>query len=110
MAAMTSTSDEKWQPFICFLSQVGLRTYQHPGIILILFKKRCNTSGGSPHTCLHDAMPRAVVARRIEYILGNKMLILLNTSYVVWQKSNETDFLLTVNFILFYKSRLSPSQ
>ena len=28
---------------------------------------------------------------------------------MVWQKSNETDFLLTVNFILFYKSRLSPS-
>jgi len=28
--AMTSASDEKWRPFSCFLSQVGLRTYQHP--------------------------------------------------------------------------------
>ena len=30
--------------------------------------------------------------------------------YVVWQKSNETEFLLTMNFILFYKSSLSPSK
>ena len=29
---MTSASDEKWRPFNCFLSQVGLRTYQHPYI------------------------------------------------------------------------------
>jgi hypothetical protein len=29
---MTSASDEKWQPFNCFFSRVGLRTYQHPGI------------------------------------------------------------------------------
>ena len=26
---MTSTSDEKWRPFNCFFSRVGLRTYQH---------------------------------------------------------------------------------
>ena len=26
---MTSASDEKWRPFNCFLSRVGLRTYQH---------------------------------------------------------------------------------
>jgi len=25
----------------------------------------------------------------------------LTTKYVVWQKSNETDFLLTMNFIIF---------
>jgi hypothetical protein len=31
-------------------------------------------------------------------------------AYKVWQKSNATDFLLTTNFILFYKSRLSPSK
>jgi len=31
---MTSTSDEKWQPFSCFSSQVGLRTYQHPCTVL----------------------------------------------------------------------------
>ena len=29
-AAMTSASDEKWGPFNCFFSRVGLRTYQHP--------------------------------------------------------------------------------
>ena len=29
-AAMTSASDEKWRLFNCFLSRVGLRTYQHP--------------------------------------------------------------------------------
>ena len=29
-AAMTSMSDEKWRPFNCFFSRVGLRTYQHP--------------------------------------------------------------------------------
>jgi len=29
-AAMTSASDEKWRPFNCFFSRVGLRTYQHP--------------------------------------------------------------------------------
>ena len=29
-AAMISASDEKWQPFNCFFSRVGLRTYQHP--------------------------------------------------------------------------------
>ena len=29
-AAMTSTSEEKWRPFNCFFSRVGLRTYQHP--------------------------------------------------------------------------------
>ena len=28
-------------------------------------------------------------------------LVLFVNNYVVWQKSNETDFLLTVNFILF---------
>jgi len=27
---MTSSSDEKWRPFNCFFSRVGLRTYQHP--------------------------------------------------------------------------------
>ena len=27
---MTSASDEKWRPFNCFFSRVGLRTYQHP--------------------------------------------------------------------------------
>ena len=26
---MTSASDEKWRPFNCFSSRVGLRTYQH---------------------------------------------------------------------------------
>jgi len=31
-AAVTSASDEKWRPFIHFLSRVGLRTYQHPCI------------------------------------------------------------------------------
>jgi len=29
-AAVTSASDEKWLPFNCFFSWVGLRTYQHP--------------------------------------------------------------------------------
>ena len=29
-AAMTSASDEKWRPFNCFCSRVGLRTYQYP--------------------------------------------------------------------------------
>ena len=29
-AAMTSASGEKWRPFNCFFSRVGLRTYQHP--------------------------------------------------------------------------------
>ena len=29
-AAMTSALDEKWRPFSCFFSRVGLRTYQHP--------------------------------------------------------------------------------
>ena len=28
-AAMTSASDEKWRPFNCFFSRVGLRTYQY---------------------------------------------------------------------------------
>jgi glucose/arabinose dehydrogenase len=28
-AAMTYASDEKWRPFHCFFSLVGLRTYQH---------------------------------------------------------------------------------
>jgi len=30
MTAMTSTSDEKWRPFNCFFSRIGLTTYQHP--------------------------------------------------------------------------------
>jgi hypothetical protein len=30
--AMTSVSDEKWRPFNCFFSRVGLRTYQNPYI------------------------------------------------------------------------------
>jgi len=29
VAAVTSVSDEKWRPFKCFFSQVGLRTYHH---------------------------------------------------------------------------------
>jgi hypothetical protein len=29
VAAMTSTSDEKWWPFSCFCNWVRLRTYQH---------------------------------------------------------------------------------
>ena len=33
-AAMTSASDEKWRTYNCFFSRVGLRTYQHPGIVL----------------------------------------------------------------------------
>jgi len=28
-ATTTSVSDEKWRPFTCFFSQVGLRIYQH---------------------------------------------------------------------------------
>ena len=43
-AAMTSASDEKWRPFNCFLSRVGLSTYQHP----------CNLSSpASPSLLLH---------------------------------------------------------
>ena len=34
-AAMTSASDEKWRPFNCFLSRVGLSTYQHPRTIIL---------------------------------------------------------------------------
>jgi len=33
-AAMISASDEKWRPFNCFFSRVGLRTYQHLCIIM----------------------------------------------------------------------------
>ena len=33
---MTSASDEKWRPFNCFFSRVGLLTYQHPCKIYIL--------------------------------------------------------------------------
>ena len=29
-AAVTSESDARWRPFSCFVSRVGLRTYQHP--------------------------------------------------------------------------------
>jgi hypothetical protein len=32
----------------------------------------------------------------------------LHISYKVWQKSNETDFLLTMNFILFTNQGYSP--
>jgi len=28
--AVTSALDEKWRPFNCFFSRLGLRTYQHP--------------------------------------------------------------------------------
>jgi len=35
-AAITSASDEKWSPFNCFFSRIGLRTYQHPCILDIL--------------------------------------------------------------------------
>jgi len=34
-AAMTSTSDNKWRPFNCFFSRIGLRTYQHPCITIL---------------------------------------------------------------------------
>ena len=30
VAVMTFASDEKWRPFNCFFTRVGLRTYQHP--------------------------------------------------------------------------------
>jgi len=33
---MTPASDEKWRPFNCFFSRVGLRTYQHPCILAIM--------------------------------------------------------------------------
>ena len=36
-ATMTSASDEKWWPFSCFFSRVGLRTYQHPCVCLMIF-------------------------------------------------------------------------
>ena len=34
-AAMTRPSDEKWRPFNCFFSRVGLRTYQHSCTTLV---------------------------------------------------------------------------
>ena len=36
-ATMTSASDEKWRPFNCFFSRVGLRTYQHPCTVLLVY-------------------------------------------------------------------------
>ena len=33
--------------------------------------------------------------------MPNHFTVGIGLSYVVWQKSNETDFLLTMNFILF---------
>jgi len=36
---MTSASDEKWRPFTCFFSRVGLRTYQHPCMCICWLKK-----------------------------------------------------------------------
>ena len=36
---MTSASDEKCWPFNCFFSRVGLRSYQHPCIIQLLWFK-----------------------------------------------------------------------
>jgi len=32
-AAMTSESDEIWRSFNCFVSRIGLRTYQHPSTV-----------------------------------------------------------------------------
>jgi len=36
---MTSASEEKWRPLICFFSRVGLRTYQHPCIPSAMFQR-----------------------------------------------------------------------
>jgi len=40
-AAMTSASDEKWRPFNCFLSRIGLKTYQHPVILTLPVNSQC---------------------------------------------------------------------
>ena len=63
MAAVTSTSNEKWRRFNCFFSRVGLRTYQHPCILknfIALAREevlhfhfsciRCMNSGGEAYT------------------------------------------------------------
>ena len=44
-AAMTSASDEKWRPFNCFFSGVGLRTYQHPCTRQYSFKSKLQYNG-----------------------------------------------------------------
>jgi len=46
------------------------------------------------HDVLHAALKKNVI------LLKWIVLVVTNT-YTVWQKSNETDFLLTMNFILF---------
>ena len=38
--AMTSAQDEKWRPFNCFFSRVGLGTYQHPCIVYQVHSRR----------------------------------------------------------------------
>ena len=43
-AAMTSASYEKWRPFNCFYSRVGLKTYQHPLYVFILAFVTCHTN------------------------------------------------------------------
>ena len=53
-AGMTYASDEKWRPFNCFFSRVGLRTYQHSWYLL------------SP-TCL-----RGVWRYNCTFVIGNR--------------------------------------
>ena len=36
-AAMSSASEEKWRSFNCFFSRVGLRTYQHPVLLILVY-------------------------------------------------------------------------
>jgi len=65
VAAMTSASDEKWRPFNCFFSRVGLRTYQHPcikfhenpSIAVQLFHAHTGTDGRTDMTKLTAAFP-----------------------------------------------------
>ena len=46
-ASMTFVSDEKWQTFNCFFSQVGIRTYQH-SCMMRKFKTKPNLKNIRP--------------------------------------------------------------
>ena len=74
-AAMTSTSDEKWWPFNCFFSRVGLRTYQHPcnksAAIMLCYVSSCVQcwAVSSPQSIPHREHSHLLIFLQPEFIL-----------------------------------------
>ena len=81
-AANTSTSDEKWRPFNCFFSRVGLRIYQHPlynpvqqlmllllMLIILIYSYLCQIYHSDFTSCQSSSLFEEIITLSVSIIL-----------------------------------------